>query len=588
MNLKSRIASFCLAFMAVVTLNAQAYLHADGQYIVNNQGEKVLLRSMGLGGWMLQEGYMLEMGNLGSQQVIKSKIEDLIGVEATQEFYNAWLANYTRKADIDAMASWGFNSVRLPMHFNLYTLPVDQEPVKGQNTWLEKGFALTDELLAWCKANNMYLILDLHAAPGGQGNDIAISDRDPAKPSLWDSPENQAKMIALWRKLAERYANEPMVGAYDIINEPNWGFESSTDKNGCPEQKNIPLRNLLVNVTKAIREVDTKHMIVIEGNCWGNNYAGVLPAWDNNIAISFHKYWSNNAIADISAPLKLREKYNMPLWLGETGENSNLWFADAIRIVESSGIGWAFWTLKKMRDNNPLKITPNENFLKVVEYLNGRAERPSRADAYKGLMTYATNDVRFENTALRPDVLDAMFRQPHSSVSKPFVPHLIKAKGGVIAAVNYDMGTNSYFDVDAGDYHVSTGKSEFTAWNFGKVYRNDGVDIAADKTINSTQPYFINHIETGEWVEYTFTVEKAGSYALRARISAAMAGTALSIRLNNQSAPTAVAVTKSQGWETQMLATLPLLEGTNTLRIKADIGGYELAALLFEPAKLPL
>jgi len=48
----------------------------------------------------------------------------------------------------------------------------------------------------------MYLILDLHGAPGGQGHDRNISDYDPAKPSLWESAENRRKTVALWRQLA--------------------------------------------------------------------------------------------------------------------------------------------------------------------------------------------------------------------------------------------------------------------------------------------------------------------------------------------------------------------------------------------------
>src|SRR5690606_24626470 len=52
---------------------------------------------------------------------------------------------------------------------------------------------ITDSLLAWCKANNMYLILDLHAAPGGQGNDLNISDRNPDEPSFWESEENSER-----------------------------------------------------------------------------------------------------------------------------------------------------------------------------------------------------------------------------------------------------------------------------------------------------------------------------------------------------------------------------------------------------------
>lgn len=52
---------------------------------------------------------------------------------------------------------------------------------------------MTDDLLKWCEANKMYLILDLHAAPGGQGMDANISDYDTTKPSLWESEANKQK-----------------------------------------------------------------------------------------------------------------------------------------------------------------------------------------------------------------------------------------------------------------------------------------------------------------------------------------------------------------------------------------------------------
>jgi endoglucanase len=107
--------------------------------------------------------------------------------------------------------SWGFNSVRLPMHYNLFTLPAENEPIAGKNTWLTIGFALTDSLVTWCRENHMYIILDLHAAPGGQGNDLNISDRDGSKPSLWQNDANRQKTIALWSKLAERYSNEDTI-----------------------------------------------------------------------------------------------------------------------------------------------------------------------------------------------------------------------------------------------------------------------------------------------------------------------------------------------------------------------------------------
>jgi len=96
--------------------NAQGFLKASGKQIVNEKGQNIILRGVGLGGWMLQEGYMLRVNGQGMQHKIRSRIADLIGEEKTQTFYNTWLTNHTRKIDIDSMKAWGFNSIRLPMH----------------------------------------------------------------------------------------------------------------------------------------------------------------------------------------------------------------------------------------------------------------------------------------------------------------------------------------------------------------------------------------------------------------------------------------------------------------------------------------
>jgi hypothetical protein len=392
------------------TVSGQGFLKAEGRSIVNEKGEKVILRGMGLGGWMLQEPYMLKLSGTGPQYSIRRRISELIGPARTAAFYDAWLANQTRKIDIDSMAAWGFNSVRLPMHYHLYTLAVSEEPVPGRNTWLEKGFALTDSLLSWCKANHIYLILDMHAAPGGQGNDVNISDRDSTQSSLWQSAANREKMIALWHKLAERYANEPWIGGYDIINEPNWGFEDSTDKHGQRETRNAPLRQLMMDITAAIRAVDKRHMIIIEGNGWGNNYRGVLPPWDNNMVLSFHKYWNPNTLAAIQPFLDLGAKYNIPLWLGESGENKNAWYRDCVKLVESQGIGWSWWPLKKIGTNNPLEVPMTPAYKRIVDYFSGKGPRPSAAETEAGLESLV-HSVRLENNIYHKAVIDALFQR---------------------------------------------------------------------------------------------------------------------------------------------------------------------------------
>ena len=153
---------------------------------------------------MLQEPYMFNYSSgANTQHEFKEKL-NLVGSDNTELFFESWLDNFVTEQDIDSIASWGFNSIRLPMHYELFTLSIQQEPVPGENTWLTKGFEMIDELLSWCEANQLYLILDLHAAPGGQGYDAAISDYNSAFPSLWESVENKNKTIALWEQLAIR------------------------------------------------------------------------------------------------------------------------------------------------------------------------------------------------------------------------------------------------------------------------------------------------------------------------------------------------------------------------------------------------
>jgi hypothetical protein len=571
-----KLTSLLFLLMLPPVINAQGFLTASGKEIVDAKGKHVLLRGVGLGGWMLQEGYMLRVNGEGMQHTIKSRIADLVGEEKTREFYEAWLANHTRKIDVDSLKAWGFNSIRLPMHFNLYTLPVDQEPEAGKQTWLDKGFRMTDSLLAWCKANHMYLILDLHAAPGGQGNDLNISDRDGAKPSLWQSEANRQKTIALWKKLAERYANEPWIGGYDILNEPNWGFaDLANDKNGLKETGNQPLRQLLMDITNAIREVDQHHIIIIEGNGWGNNYNGMLPPWDKNMVLSFHKYWNFNTTASIQHILDTRNKYNVPVWLGETGENSNVWFTEAVQLLEANNIGWAWWPLKKLGNNNPMQVQSNKEYDKILAFWAGNAPKPSAAEAYDGLMQLA-NATKLENTIIKRDVIDALIRQPFSETTIPFKTNVIE-NGTVVKAVDYDLGRNgaAYFDTDTADYHISNGKR---GGNRGRMYRNDGVDIDEEVTDDT---YYVTHTEAGEWLQYTVNVVKGGKYQIKLDYNTEKEDGKLSLAVNNTISAKSVTVPKATGWQSLELKSIAMKKGTNVLRLYIDAGGLNLRSLRF-------
>jgi hypothetical protein len=506
------VAVVLAAFASVGCSPHKDFLRAEGQRIVNDKGE-VLLRGFGLGGWVLQEPYMLRLpGGMRTQSQFRDSLVALVGEERTAEFYRAWWHNGIRKRDIDSLASWGFNHVRMPMHYNLYTLPIDKEPASGEHTWLTEGIVITDSLLAWCKANRMYLFLDLHAAPGGQGNDVAISDASPVR--MWQDERNVEKAVALWRHLAERYKNEEWIGGYDLINEPNWGFtDPKGDPNGLREQRNVPLRDYLVRATAAIRKVDKNHIIVIEGNGWGNNYNGVWPLdWDDNTVISFHRYWNYNTEESLADALKNRAEQNAPLWMSESGENSNAWFTDAISLLEANNIGWCWWTYKRLGDRTPMEIIPGEGYLRILDYWSGRGPRPLADEAWAALQTLAEN-YKQENTIFHRDYIDAMFRQVATTATRPWVKHTLGAQGVTIFASDYDLGREgyAYHDTDVANYRTSNPAEQ--GGNSGGTYRGDGVDIYAGN-VPGGNGYYVGNTKEGEWLKYTLDVEAAGEYSI--------------------------------------------------------------------------
>ncbi len=239
-------------------------------------------------------------------------------------------ANYVEEKDIAAIASWGFDHIRLPFHYRLLYNP-------DTDTFLEDGFALLDTFLGWCRTYDIHVILDMHAAPGAQ-NSLNISESDGVA-RLWTEPvPYQDQAVAIWAEIARRYADDDLILGYVLLNEPVTpdGFSGSD------------LRALYDRITAAVRLVDTNHMLFIEGNFFATDFPQLEPPFDDNMVYTFHKYWNGTAINSIQYLLDLRANNNVPLWLGETEENSNPWFNTVMRMIEDNGISWNFWTHKKI------------------------------------------------------------------------------------------------------------------------------------------------------------------------------------------------------------------------------------------------
>jgi aryl-phospho-beta-D-glucosidase BglC (GH1 family) len=352
--------------------------------MVNDKGEKVLLRGVGLGNWMLPEGYMWKFGNQADRpRRIEKLVSDLIGPENAKRFWTEFRQNYIARADIRRISELGYNSVRPALNSRLF-LAESGEPEPGS-----EGFQLLDNLVKWCKANGIYVIIDMHGAPGGQtGQNIDDSEDD--QPKLFMDAKYEEQLVNLWVAIARRYKDEPTVAGYDLLNEP------IPARTGAAAKYKARLEPLYKRLAKAIRAVDAKHMIILEGFDWANDWSVFTGPFDKNLVYQFHYYcWDNPAaVKGIGRYLDYRKRFNAPVWVGETGERDSTIYWATTEYFEANNIGWSFWPWKKMdADNGPISVKRPAGWDSVVAYSRGGA-KPAGELARKTFDELLTNILR--------------------------------------------------------------------------------------------------------------------------------------------------------------------------------------------------
>ena len=548
-----------LFFLATCMSFSQGYLHnVDGE-IVEGNGEPILLRGFGLGGWLVPEGYMLHnqawIAGFESPTEIENHVIDLIGVDAAENFWNLYRENYVAQADIDQIAEWGFNHIRVPFHYKQF--------YDSTGTETPMGYAIIDELISWCEPYNMYIILDMHCAPGGQ-NGGPISDSDGTA-RLWLEESNKELTIQIWKEIATYYSDNTLIGGYDLINEPVLPGGVSLEE----------FKQLYVDITNAIREVDTNHLLFIEGNWYGTDFAGLTPPWDENMSYSFHKYWGQTDLSTIQSYINMRNNYGVPLWMGESGENSNHWYYEVFKLLEENNIGWNFWTHKKVdKITSPFSAYVSPQYQIVIDYLSGNSSQPDPNIAGMGLTSFA-NSLKIENCLLRRGVVAALTDPEYGEVTKPYVPHSIP---GTIPAAYYDVCARGLSYSDSDYWNDGDG-----GYNDGWVFRNDGVDVEGSDNLNI--PYTVGWTEAGEWLGYTIQDVSPVTYNVTFSIAAPNSGGIFYAQLSGQNLGV-IDVPATGGWynwEDLPAQTITLSEGEKFLKIQIVQAGFNIHSVTFDP-----
>ncbi len=381
------------------------FVRADGRKLRNGAGEELLLRGVGFGSWLLPEGYMWKFPKEGDRpRRIEAMIERLIGREKAELFWDSYYNRYVAEEDIARIAEDGFNSVRLPINAR-FLLAGTEATGGGAPIYREERLKLIDRVIDWCRKYRLYVVLDLHGAPGGQTG-ANIDDSEFDRPELFTVEANWRQTVDLWSMLADRYKDEWIVAGYDLLNEPLPEWFSSL------YGKVIPLYREIV---RAIREVDSRHMIILEGVHWSTDWSIFEGAFgdeplDDNVLLQFHKYWNNPDTESIARYLELRDKWNVPIFMGEGGENNKDWYAGAFRLFEDHDISWNFWTWKKLgTTNSPCSIRIPEGWGLLIDYLQGGA-KPSAETAERILWNYLDN-MRLTDCEYRPEVVRSLLRR---------------------------------------------------------------------------------------------------------------------------------------------------------------------------------
>ncbi|MCE5301136.1 MAG: glycoside hydrolase family 5 protein [Spirochaetia bacterium] len=301
------------------------------------------------------------------------------------------LKTFITEKDFKTVKNWGFSIVRLPVDYMLFEC--DDKPFFYDTDRLK----YVDNCVKWAQKYGLWLILDLHKAPG---HSFALKEREVN--DIWKQSQNRKRFLKIWEFLAMRYRGHERL-MYEILNEP-------------VAPKDSQWNSAAQEAIDAIRKYDKKTWIIVESNKWGNvhTFKNLKKFSDKKIIYSFHlyepivvthqmaewtgfykyniyrklvdypgkprgmsglgdrvkkkekdftiffkeqnKYWDRKEMEKcVDLVLKFKKKYRVPVLCGEFGCVAHArprtranWTNDVISIFKKHRISYTYWNYKNM------------------------------------------------------------------------------------------------------------------------------------------------------------------------------------------------------------------------------------------------
>ena len=349
----------------VTGFTQEDFLTTKGRKLVNQKGEKVQLKGVNLGAWLVREDWLNPdhigvtdaeyakmspadqaiydeyKGKIYDGEMIYDVLEKRFGREKAQELLNLFYDGWITEWDLDNIKAMGFNCVRVPFWYRNFYYDDNGTKILDENG--EWDFSRLDWVVEECSKRELYVILDMHGAVGSQ-SDAPHSGRAFQGAQLMENSEQGERYRELtdelWTAVASRFAGNPAVAMYDLLNEPMCDV-STTEIN-----RRIKNESIYKRLYNTVRAVDEDHVITMEAIWTGFALPySFMRGW-KHVVYQVHFYNNSDFIFNFFLLLTIAIHPNVPLMVGEFYPHQKTTWKNCFSTMNKLGYSWMLWTYK--------------------------------------------------------------------------------------------------------------------------------------------------------------------------------------------------------------------------------------------------
>jgi len=334
-----------------------------------------IIRGVNLGGLFIVEPWMMssEWAAMGCS-AYQSEFDCVsgIGQAAANKAWASHWSTWITEEDFFDMNGWGINTVRIPLGYWI----MESIVYTDSEHFPQGGLTYLTQVVGWAAKYGIYVILDLHGAPGAQvAQNPFTGQYAPTAGFYVDYQFDRAVQFMSWiTNLIHTNPSYSTVGAVQVVNEPiSWqpSVTASMISTYYPQAWNA-VRS--VESTLKIASSKKLHIQFMDENWGSGNPNQNLPSTEYAL-YDYHNYvkydtavnptrdsymqysCSGNLAVSGETPLIVGEwSLSVPDALQESADFSTTgsgavqffqyWFIAQQQMYERSGLGWIFWNWK--------------------------------------------------------------------------------------------------------------------------------------------------------------------------------------------------------------------------------------------------